>query len=65
MSTTEREDITWDILIRDSEIEIAACQRKITELRKSIRFFRKQAEMGMKFPLHKDKASEATNGDCS
>ena len=48
-------DITWTRLISDSESEIAACKDKISKLRKSIGFFKKQSELGMQFPRLGDK----------
>ena len=45
-----KKDITWNELIKDSETEILACLKKIAELRKSLRFFKKQADMGIHFP---------------
>jgi hypothetical protein len=46
-----KQDITWERLIRESESQIAAYRKKIDDLRKSIIFFRKQAETGAKFPV--------------
>jgi hypothetical protein len=45
-----RLDITWDKLIYDSEVEIESCKDKISKLRKSIEFFKKQESMGIPFP---------------
>jgi len=43
-------DITWSKLIVDAEHEIDACKDKISKLRKSIGFFRKQESLGLEFP---------------
>jgi hypothetical protein len=51
----KEQDITWDKLVRDSEYEISFCKEKISKLRKSIGFFKKQAALGIQFPRLHDK----------
>jgi hypothetical protein len=46
-----KQDITWKELIQHSESEISACRLKMERLRKSLKFFRKQAENGVPFPV--------------
>ena len=43
-------DITWETLIAASESQIDACREKISILRKSLNFFKKQASIGAPFP---------------
>jgi hypothetical protein len=50
--TQDRKD-TWGRLICDAEAQIKLAQKRIGELRKSIRFFAKQRESGAQFPLQK------------
>ena len=49
------QDVTWTKLIHDSEAEIEACKDRISRLRKSIVFFTKQDELGIRFPRLSDK----------
>jgi hypothetical protein len=48
-------DVTWHKLIEDSEYEIEACKDKISKLRKSIDFFKKQSSLGIDFPRLQNK----------
>jgi hypothetical protein len=48
--TRKRQDISWEVLIRESEARILENQRQTKELRKSIVFFNKQKEAGVPFP---------------
>jgi hypothetical protein len=48
-------DITWNRLIKDAESEIKNCKDKISKLRKSIGFFKKQESLGLSFPSLKEK----------
>lgn len=45
-------DINWQSLIIDSESEIAACKDRISRLRKSIVFFKRQEADGVPFPVN-------------
>lgn len=45
-----KQDIIWETLIARSELEISACREKIKILSKSLKFFKKQADSGIKFP---------------
>lgn len=54
-SVTRNIDITWKKLINDSETEIKTCKDKISKLRKSIGFFKKQDSLGIEFPRLNDK----------
>ena len=47
----DNRDNTWGPLICDAEMRIKDAQRRIIELRKSIRFFEKQRATGKPFPL--------------
>lgn len=58
MSTHNFNPISWDVLIADSEAAIQAYTHKISQLRKSIRFFKKQKQAGSPFPLQTE---EKTN----
>ena len=49
-----KQDITWDVCAKQAENEIEACREKIAKLRKSLRFFKKQAEDGVPFPVPLD-----------
>jgi hypothetical protein len=49
-----KKDINWNVLIEDLEREISTCQNRIKTLRKSLFFFKKQADSGIPFPLEKD-----------
>jgi hypothetical protein len=46
-----KKDITWDSLVSDSESQIKVYRQKIEELRKSIKFFKKKASLGVPFPM--------------
>jgi len=48
-----KKDMTWSELIAHSESEISACHHRINALRKSLNFFRQQAESGVPFPSTK------------
>jgi len=48
--TTIGVDITWNKLIFDAEREIDSCKDKISKLRKSLTFFKKQKSLGLEFP---------------
>lgn len=43
------EDIGWSDLISYAESQIEEHRRKVSELRKSIRFFKKQMDAGVQF----------------
>jgi len=51
----KQQDITWDALVRESEVRIQAYRRQISDLRKSIIFFKKQESLGIPFPITKAK----------
>ncbi len=46
-------DIDWTDLIEYSKAEILACQEKIKTIRKSLIFFKKQADNGIPFSATK------------
>jgi hypothetical protein len=48
-----KKDIDWTDLITHSEEEIKAYQVKIKSVRKSLNFFKKQADTGVPFPAEK------------
>jgi len=51
--STERdrtENITWNILIQESEAQIKELEDKVSLLRKSLTYFRKQEKSGIQFP---------------
>jgi hypothetical protein len=41
----------WDVLIEHSEAKIVEFQKKVYEMRKSLKFFKKQRSSGIPFPL--------------
>jgi hypothetical protein len=45
-----RDSVTWNSLIMESESQIAICRKKIRDLSKSLRFFKKQESSGVPFP---------------
>lgn len=45
-----KQDITWEALIKHSEAEIKKLVEKQGALRKSLIYFKKQAESGIPFP---------------
>lgn len=47
----EKKDITFDALVTYTEAQIKTHQNKIKELRKSLVFFKKQASLGVPFPM--------------
>ena len=49
----QRQDITWSVLIGESEARMRACRKELCELRKSIIFFIKQESSGVPFPVPK------------
>lgn len=50
----QKTDINWKLLIEHSEAEIKVCLAKVKALRKSCSFFKKQAGLGIPFPLQKE-----------
>jgi hypothetical protein len=46
-----KKDINWAVFIDHTEAEILACRQKIKAMNKSLRFFRKQVDSGVPFPL--------------
>lgn len=49
-----KKDTNWTDLIEYSETEIKTYQEKIRSVRKSLHFFKKQAQSGVPFTLEKD-----------
>jgi hypothetical protein len=47
---TTKQDMTWDALIKHSEVEIQKLIEKQKILRKSLNYFKKQADSGIPFP---------------
>jgi hypothetical protein len=50
---TPKQDTGWESLISASESQIEDCRKKITLLRKSLIFFKKQRDTGIQFPVDK------------
>jgi|HubBroStandDraft_6_1064221.scaffolds.fasta_scaffold16048_3 hypothetical protein len=48
---TGTKDSVWDCLIQDAKEQIGLAQRRVADLRKSVRFFEKQRESGIPFPV--------------
>lgn len=48
-----KKDMNWTILERQSEREIKQLQARLKKLRKSLKFFKKQADSGIPFPIDK------------
>lgn len=46
-------DIGWEELIEHSGREICACETRIKELRKSLKYFKIQLDKGVPFPTKK------------
>jgi hypothetical protein len=54
-----KKDINWIVLIQHTEAEIKTYSEKLSSLRKSLNFFKKQDSLGVPFPVpergrHKD-----------
>lgn len=49
-----KKDMDWADLIEHSNQEISACLDRIKTLRKSMKYFKKQLNAGIPFPLQKN-----------
>lgn len=47
---TNRDSITWKVLIKDTETQISEAEMQIRRLRRSLRFFKKKDASGDTFP---------------
>ena len=45
-----KQDISWDSLAQEAESQIKAHQKKINDLRKSLKVFRKEKSRGVPLP---------------
>lgn len=55
MSTHKSQEVSWKTLIDDAESALKECRDKMSLLKKSIVFFRKQDMCRAPFPLHRSK----------
>jgi hypothetical protein len=55
---TAKNGANWTALIEHSNQEISACLQRIKKIRKSLKYFKKQIDDGIPFPLHENDQSK-------
>lgn len=48
---TENQEVIWQLLADEAEAQIKKYEDLLVRLNKSLKFFRKQAALGIKFPI--------------